>query len=69
MSLKAFHIIFVLVTTLLFLFVGIWSLGQYRQVDGTGFNLVCTIANFALFLVTPVYGYFFLKKLKHISFL
>ncbi|MDG1892844.1 MAG: hypothetical protein P8L18_16190 [Verrucomicrobiota bacterium] len=69
MSLKAFHIIFVLVTTLLFLFVGIWSLGQYRQVDATGFNLLSTIASFTLFLVTPVYGYFFLKKLKHISFL
>jgi membrane protein CcdC involved in cytochrome C biogenesis len=69
MSLKAFHIIFVTVTTLFSLFFGMWSLDQYRNVDPSGQNLMFMLLSFAMLVVLPVYGYYFLKKLKDVSFL
>jgi hypothetical protein len=69
MSLKAFHIIFVTVTTLFSLFFGMWSLDQYRNVDPSGQNLTFMLLSFAMLVVLPVYGYYFLKKLKDVSFL
>ena len=69
MSLKAFHIIFVTVTTLFSLFFGLWSLDQYRNVDPSGQNLALMLLSFAMLIVLPVYGYYFLKKLKDVSFL
>lgn len=69
MSLKAFHIIFVTISTLFCVFFGTWSLNQYRTVDPSGMNLAYTIVSVAGFCVLPVYGWYFLKKLKHVSFL
>jgi len=69
MSLKAFHIIFVIVTTLFSLFFGLWSLDQYQNVDASGLNLSLMLLSFVMLVVLPIYGYFFLKKLKDISFL
>ncbi len=69
MSLKAFHIIFVTVSTLFSLFFGLWSLDQYRNVESSGLNLAFMILSFALLVVLPVYGFYFLKKLKDVSFL
>ena len=69
MSLKAFHIIFVTISTLFCAFFGTWSLDQYRTVDPSGMNLVYIIGPFAGLIVLPVYGWYFLKKLKHVSFL
>ena len=69
MSLKAFHIIFVILTTLFSLFFGLWSLDQYRNVDPSGQNLTFMLLSFAMLIVLPVYGFYFLKKLKDVSFL
>lgn len=69
MSLKAFHIIFVLVSTLFCLFFGTWSFNQYRTVDPSGMNLVYMVGSLIGLCVLPVYGWYFLKKLKHVSFL
>jgi len=69
MSLKAFHIIFVTLTTLFCLFFGIWNVQQYTQVEASNITLAFALASFAGVLILPVYGYYFLKKLKHVSFL
>lgn len=69
MSLKAFHIIFVILTTLFSLFFGLWSLDQYRNVDPSGQNFTFMLLSFAMLIVLPVYGFYFLKKLKDVSFL
>jgi multidrug transporter EmrE-like cation transporter len=69
MSLKAFHIIFVTISTLFCVFFGTWSLNQYRTVDPSGMNLAYTILSVVGLCVLPVYGWYFLKKLKHVSFL
>lgn len=68
MSLKAFHIVFVTVCVLLMFVLADWCFLNYRR-DGGAADLVWG----ALALVAAAgligYGRFFLKKLKHISYL
>jgi len=67
MSLKAFHLFFVVVVTLISLGVGAWGV-RVQQLDGQGWPLQLGIAAFALAAVTAVYGVWFLKKLKNVSY-
>lgn len=69
MSLKAFHIIFVTISTLFSVFFGVWSLDQYLHVEANALNLVYMVGSLALVVGLPIYGYYFLKKLKHVSYL
>lgn len=67
MSLKAFHLVFIVLATLLAGGVGVWAWGQ-RAVEGNlylGLAVVCFLA--ALGLI--VYGIWFVKKLKDVSYL
>ena len=67
MSLKAFHIIFVIVSTLLTISVGLWAISQYRS-TGSLSMLWFGMGSFAGTIALGVYGRYFLKKLKHISY-
>ena len=70
MSLKASHLIFVICTTLFCLFMGIWTGRQWLAGEaGSQWQLLYAILSFAGTLLTPVYGYYFLKKLKGVSYL
>ncbi len=68
MSLKAFHIVFVVASTLLAFGFAVWSLMTYsdgkRLVDLV-FGIVSALCGMGLI----VYGRYFLKKLKNISYL
>lgn len=67
MSLKAFHLIFIVLATLLAAGVGVWAWGQ-RAAGGSlylGLALVCFLA----VVVLVVYGIWFVKKLKDVSYL
>ena len=67
MSLKAFHIVFVIVSMLLTIVVGAWALVQYR--DGVGLGMLWfAIGSFVGTVALAVYGRYFLKKLKHIGY-
>jgi steroid 5-alpha reductase family enzyme len=68
MSLKAFHIFFVSVSVLLMLSVGAWCFGNYRR-DGVLADLFWGIASLVVAAGLAVYGKYFLKRLKHISYL
>jgi len=68
MSLKAFHIVFVSAAVLLALGVGVWGLNHYFQ-DGNKLNLALGTGSLVTAVLLGVYGRFFLKKLKHISYL
>ncbi len=68
MSLKAFHILFVIASTLLTVGFGVWSLQEFRG-EGTAANLVMGIASLALAIVLLWYGRYVLRKLRHISYL
>lgn len=68
MSLKAFHLIFVTASVAVSAFMGVWSFLQYRA-SGSAMHLGFTIASAVAVVALLVYGRYFLRKLKHISYL
>ncbi|MFQ5462919.1 MAG: hypothetical protein ACE5E5_09870 [Phycisphaerae bacterium] len=63
MSLKAFHILFITVSTLFALGFGAWCFFQYRE-TGHDDLLVVAIASVVGAILLVVYGRWFLRKLK-----
>ena len=68
MSLKALHVIFVAASIAVSLFLGIWSFMSY-QTTHAGSDLAYVIASSVAVVALLWYGRYFLKKLKHISYL
>lgn len=68
MSLKAFHLVFVTASVLLMLGLTAWCFGNYRRSDST-MDLVWGAVALASAGALLVYGRYFLRKLKHISYL
>ena len=68
MSLKALHVVFVIAATLLSLGFGVWSWAQHQAGAGTSY-LLMAIASVLGAITLLVYGKWFLKKLKDVSFL
>ena len=68
MSLKAFHVVFVSSAVLLTLGVGAWGMNRYFQ-EGGDLNLALGAGSLVTTVALGVYGRYFLRKLKHISYL
>ena len=68
MSLKAFHIFFVTLSTLLALGFGAWAIRDYRTGGAIG-SLVLGVASLVCSVVLVLYGRWFLNKLKGESYL
>jgi hypothetical protein len=68
MSLKAFHVFFVIVSVLCALGFGAWAIADYTR-TGQGSVLVLGILGFAAALALIWYGLWFLRKLKNVSYL
>lgn len=68
MSLKAFHVFFIAVCLILLLGCGWWGIRDYRADGGTR-SLYLGIGSWATSLALAVYGAWFLRKLKNVSFL
>ena len=68
MSLKAFHVVFVLVSMVLSLGFGAWAIHEFRAAGDVS-ALVCGIGSFAGFVMLMIYGRWFLRKLKGVSYL
>lgn len=64
MSLRAFHIVFVTVSTLLFVFLAVWSLAIAR--NPTGIISALGVVSVVCALVMPVYGVYFYRKVRNI---
>ena len=64
MSLKAFHLVFILLSILFSCVVGIWGV-----INGGTAELVMGIISLAGMVGMSVYLVFFLKKFKHVSYL
>lgn len=62
MSLKLFHVVFVVAALLLALWTGTWALGE----DGAVWLAVCS---FAVAAGLAVYGVWFLRKMRGVSYL
>lgn len=69
MSLKTFHIFFIVLSTLLCIGFGVWSFGDFSG-DGPGAaSIAMGVASLAGAVVLMCYGVWFLRKLKNVSFL
>ncbi len=68
MSLKAFHIIFISVSTMLSFGVAGWAFLSYRS-SGSVVDLLFGLGALVSGIALLVYGNYFLKKLKNISYL
>jgi len=68
MSLKAFHIVFIVVCGLLCLGLGAWSFGEYRQTQSAEF-VWGMIVSVAALVALCIYGKWFLHKLRGVSYL
>ncbi len=68
MSLKAFHVVFIAVSVMLCLGLSAYAFGNYR-LGGNGSDLGWAAAAFAAAVGLLVYGRYFLRKLRNISYL
>ena len=68
MSLKAVHIIFVVVCTVFLVSFGLWAVREFRSTGDSG-NLVLALVAFVGAAVLIPYGIWFLRKLKNVSYL
>ena len=69
MSLKAFHIFFVTISSALAFGFGGWSLKNYFGGEHAGLDLAMGIGSLLVGIALVVYGRYFLKKLKNVSYL
>lgn len=69
MSLKAFHIVFITASSALCFGFGVWMLRDYRAPGGTAGDMWMGVGSLIAGLGLLVYGRYFLKKLKNVSYL
>lgn len=69
MSLKAFHLFFIIICILFALGFAAWNLVNYFSAGGRPLDLVIGLVAVAIALGLAVYERYFLKKLKKVSFL
>ena len=63
MSLRAFHIAFIVISIALAAFLAAWALGQYR-IQGDGSYLVASVASIASAGALAVYANAFVRKTR-----
>jgi hypothetical protein len=68
MSLKAFHVVFILISIVLTAWFGWWSVSSYRNTADVS-NLVMGVFSFIGMVLLVLYFRWFLKKLKNESYL
>ena len=68
MSLKAFHLVFVVASVALCLVFSAWGFSDFRQ-GGETSGLVWGVLGLLGAVGLVVYGRYFLRKLRHISYL
>ena len=68
MSLKAFHLVFIILSILFTLMFGVWGVVNHGSSGNTA-ELVLGILSLVGTVGLSVYLRYFLKKLKHVSYL
>ena len=68
MSLKAFHIVFIIVSVLLSFGFGVWGVYTHLSFGNVTF-LIMGVISFVIGIALIIYGINFMKKLKHIGYL
>ncbi len=67
MSLKTFHVVFIAVSLFLTIGFGVWAVKAYSS-TGDAMTLAMGVGSFVSTILLSVYGVWFLKKLRGISF-
>lgn len=65
MSLKGFHIVFIVASTLLAALLGMWCLRLYGEQDGF-WTLASCVLSFAAAALLVAYGTWFLRKARQL---
>ena len=68
MSLKAFHIFFVTISTILAIGFGLWAIREY-SIHHEVMSLIFGFASLLGAVVLVIYGRWFLRKLKGVGYL
>ena len=68
MSLKAFHLVFIVASLALALGFGVWALREWRGGEGTGYAVMGFLSIAIAIAIVP-YSIWFLRKLKRVSYL
>ncbi len=68
MSLKAFHIFFIAMSIAIAVGFGVWATRDFAQ-SGNWVHLTLGVGSFAASVLLGFYGVWFLRKLKHVSYL
>ena len=68
MSLKAFHIFFIVVSIVTTVGFGIWAALDFAQ-SGSWVHLSLGMGSLVASVALAFYGVWFLRKLKHVSYL
>jgi hypothetical protein len=66
MSLKGFHIVFIIFSTLLALVIGAWCI-WINLVEGVPVYLAGAVASFIVAIALIVYGVWFYRKMKRLG--
>src|ERR1035438_5842501 len=69
MSLKAFHLIFISAATALAFGCSFWGLKDFFSEGGRTWDLIFGVGSLVVGVGLVIYERFFLKKLKHVSYL
>lgn len=69
MSLKAFHLVFIVASILLAVGFAVWSLMDYFSPNGKTWDLVAGIGSIVVAIALVIYERYFLKKTKNVSYL
>jgi hypothetical protein len=69
MSLKTFHLIFISASSALAIGCGVWGLKDFFSEGGRAWDLIFGLGSLAAGVGLVIYERFFLKKLKHVSYL
>ena len=68
MSLKAFHIVFIVFSMALTVGFGVWATRDFAQ-SGSWVHLSLGVGSFIGSIMLAFYGVWFLRKLKHVGYL
>ena len=68
MSLKAFHVFFIVVSMALCVVLGVWATHDFAQ-SGSWAHLSLGVGSFIGSILLAYYGVWFLRKLKGVSYL
>ena len=68
MSLKAFHVVFIVVSMALCVVLGVWGTQDFAQ-SGSWVHLSLGVGSFIGAIALACYGVWFLRKLKGVSYL